>query len=74
MRSSAAFQECAETEYEPKAFFETEESSLALQEDLNSDDVLAMEEYVAATERDMSQANRTWSEARQPLNDILNAR
>ena len=66
--------ECAETECEPEVFYETEESSLVHEEDLDNDDVLALEEYVAATERDMSQANRTWSEARQPLNDTLNAR
>ena len=75
VRSSASFQEeCAETECEPEVFYETEESSLVHEEDLDNDDVLALEEYVAATERDMSQANRTWSEARQPLNDTLNAR
>ena len=53
---------------------ETKEGALVLEEEFDNDDVLALEECVAATEDDMSMANRTWEEARQLLHHIQKAR
>ena len=53
---------------------ETDEGAFGFNEELDNDDILALGEYVAAIEGDMSQDNRTCAEVRQHLDDFQKAR
>ena len=57
-----------------EAYYETEDAALRHDEGLDNEDVLALEEFLAAAEGDMTMADRTWAAARQLLDDIQRAR
>ena len=55
-----------------EAYCEIEDGALRHDEGLNNE-VLALEEFLAAAEGDMTMADRTWAAARQLLDDIQRA-
>ena len=57
-----------------EAYYEIEDGALRHNEGLNNEDVLPLEEFLAAAEGDMTMADRTWAAARQLLDDIQRAR